>query len=260
MIDRLFRLLFGFPHVLRRMQYPLVLRALERLSPSGNGGIVLDVGCGDGDLIRLLPTPWYGIGVEPTHTIAAVPGRCCFVRSDGATMPFPDRFFDAIVLSSVLQMVPNEQELLSECKRVLKTGGHLILTVPSGYRFIPKIFQADFLGRALRSMLRLPETIEIFYEQLNVKHAARGRGYFQHNDLVVVLKTAGYSVLKFEYAPRALGSLIYETCLLLRWAMGLNLSVYGMGGMLLYPIGWLDRWLPPTSMGCEILVSAERAA
>lgn len=253
MIDRVLRCVIGFPHLLRRMQYPLLARRLEQLHLDPQKSTLLDIGCGAGELTQYLSSQAYCVGVEPDQIPRPVPGRSFFLRAHGESLPFPDQFFDVVVMSSVLQMVVDESKLLSESKRVLKKGGHILLTVPVEYRFIPKLFGNSLLQK----VFRLPSSLEEFRASLNQKHKAAGRGYFDRNSLMARLKTSDLKLISEEYAPRSLGTFLYEMCLLIRWAWGLNVSVYGFAGMILYPIGWLDRFLPPTSRGCEMLVDVQ---
>jgi len=50
-----------------------------------------------------------------------------------AAIPVDDNTFDIVLMSEVLEHLENPEEVLSECYRVLKKGGTLILTVPFLY-------------------------------------------------------------------------------------------------------------------------------
>jgi len=58
-------------------------------------------------------------------------------------LPFSDESFDLIIMSNLLEHIPEPQKLLDECYRILKEDGKIIMTIP----FIIKIHQApyDFL-------------------------------------------------------------------------------------------------------------------
>ena len=60
----------------------------------------------------------------PHHTLGSYP------EVDMQAMPYPDESFDIIVHSDTLEHVPDPAKALSECLRVLKTGGAMIYTVP----------------------------------------------------------------------------------------------------------------------------------
>lgn len=49
------------------------------------------------------------------------------------SIPFKNSFFDTIILSDVLEHIPNPRQLLTETFRVLDTGGVLLLNVPFLY-------------------------------------------------------------------------------------------------------------------------------
>ena len=48
-------------------------------------------------------------------------------EGDAQVLPYPDSFFDTVVCTYSLCNVPDEAQAVSEMKRVLKTGGRLIL-------------------------------------------------------------------------------------------------------------------------------------
>jgi SAM-dependent methyltransferase len=49
------------------------------------------------------------------------------VQADGASLPFPESAFDAVLIVQVLSGIPRWRRLLTEAQRVLRTGGALVL-------------------------------------------------------------------------------------------------------------------------------------
>lgn len=91
-------------------------------------GAVLDVGCGRKPYRAFVPALNYvGVDIDTpvTRELAAAE-----VFYDGRRLPFPDRQFDAVLCSQVLEHVFTPEEFLAEIHRVLRPGGTLLLTVP----------------------------------------------------------------------------------------------------------------------------------
>lgn len=110
-------------------------RRSERVRPyvPANSSL-LDIGCGDGALIRSLRGHVaYAVGMEPTLAQPVIgPG---FELRPGR---FPDDLpvgmtFDVITMLAVVEHLPlRQQELLAdEFSRLLRPGGRVIITVPS---------------------------------------------------------------------------------------------------------------------------------
>jgi SAM-dependent methyltransferase len=95
---------------------------------------IVDVGCGNGSILRHLKSRGYRNlhGVE----ISQYAIRC--LRRDGIEMhfgilpsiPLPDNAFDVVIASQVLEHVIRRRRFLSEIWRVLKPGGRGFVFVP----------------------------------------------------------------------------------------------------------------------------------
>ena len=57
------------------------------------------------------------------------------VVGDALALPYPDRTFDCVIASEILEHVPADNTLIDELIRVLKVGGRLAVTVP---RWLPE--------------------------------------------------------------------------------------------------------------------------
>jgi SAM-dependent methyltransferase len=97
---------------------------------------VLDIGSGEGWTLADLDWVSRRIGVD-TDTAILERARsrypeCEFLEIDGASLPFEDGAFDAIILSEVIEHVgdKNKQPVIDEVVRLLRPGGTLVLTAP----------------------------------------------------------------------------------------------------------------------------------
>lgn len=92
-------------------------------------GRLLDFGCGSKPYRALFQvTEYIGTDIEVSghdHTNEHID-----VYYDGRTLPFADASFDSIFSSEVFEHIFNLPEILDELCRVLKPGGHMLVTVP----------------------------------------------------------------------------------------------------------------------------------
>lgn len=101
------------------------------------GEQVLDLGCGAGRFTAALrDTGAQPIGVEIAEGALErarrnVPGADLRLAPAVGPLPLEDSSVDLVWCSEVLEHVPDTARLLSEIRRVLRTGGRLLVTTPS---------------------------------------------------------------------------------------------------------------------------------
>lgn len=134
---------------------------------------ILDVGCGKGigrdvnlqqDIAAVSGELW---GIEPDKSVPAPPGL--FYNYQHALMEtaeLPEKHFDIVYSSMVMEHVERPEEFLKAVKRCLKPGGvHLFLT-PNAQSLVPKItkwcHRLKIDEFALR-FVRKPEAIEEYH-------------------------------------------------------------------------------------------------
>lgn len=112
------------PFYLARRGLARALRPLARQL----SGRVLDVGCGTQPYRSMLAAGAYiGLEIDTPENRQRAAADAYY---DGARFPFPDASFDGILCNQVLEHVFEPQAFLAECRRVLRPGGRMLLSVP----------------------------------------------------------------------------------------------------------------------------------
>jgi ubiquinone/menaquinone biosynthesis C-methylase UbiE len=100
---------------------------------------VLDVGCGTGDILRLLApiiSPGRAVGVDLSETMIAEAGQRSVENAGNLSfrvgsvleLPFPAASFDRVLATQLLLHVPDPTSALMEIKRVLAQSGVISIT------------------------------------------------------------------------------------------------------------------------------------
>lgn len=102
----------------------------------GSGKKVLDVGCNDGIIGKILlnkKNDVYGIDIVREKLLIAqkrgLKTRECDIENE--QFPYPDNHFDIVILGDLIEHIFDTDTLLRKCKRVLKKGGRLIVITPN---------------------------------------------------------------------------------------------------------------------------------
>jgi len=102
------------------------------------GKAVLDVGCGAGvEVVRFARAGARTVGIDVSaqavhltrHNLDHQKLHSGLAVADGERLPFPDNAFDFVFAHGVVQYAADDRAVVSECRRVLKPGGTVIVQV-----------------------------------------------------------------------------------------------------------------------------------
>lgn len=106
---------------------------------------VLELGCGSGFACKLLLnqskfTEYVGIDISPTSILTATlrnkkaiqRGVVQFIQCNVKELPFDDECFNEVFSIQSIYFWDNIPKVISEIHRVLKKGGHLVVTLSNG--------------------------------------------------------------------------------------------------------------------------------
>ena len=100
----------------------------------GDGKRVLDLGCGDGELLSSLVAArqvrGYGIDIADENVLACVKRGVNVIQSDleSGLAGFRDHSFDTVILSQTLQQIHRVETIINE---MLRVGREVIVTFPN---------------------------------------------------------------------------------------------------------------------------------
>lgn len=173
--------------------------SLNALAEFNGGEKVLEVGCGAGQFIRALKKRraellCYGCDISNTAIAEAktYKDKVIYENNTATALPYPDHFFDAILIYDVLEHVSDHLSLLKEIKRVLNPGGIIYCYLPC---------EGDWLSlwRYFSHTKKFTGLTEKYAGHINRWSRSQWRSIFT---------SAGLRVKKVRYSEHLLGQIL----------------------------------------------------
>ncbi len=173
-------------HIVNRLfRRNKLMRYIDRFVAPGP---VLDVGCAGGHTFASLPDQYIPFGIEISSELSQraqqqfAPRGGSVIQADAISglQRLEAHQFTGIVMTSYLEHESHARPALLEARRVLQTGGRVILKVPNYSSWNRRMRGADWCG------YRFPDHVN----------------YFTPATLQKILKENGYTVVRFNLGDR----------------------------------------------------------
>ena len=154
-----------------------------------DGMAVLDVGCSTGYIgEKLKEKRCYVVGIEIDEAMAEVAKRIYDKVIIGNVdeirgLPFPDRHFDVIIFSDVLEHLKRPDVILTRFKRYLNPDGFVIASIPN-------VARLEFRIKMLFG--------KFDYEESGILSKGHLK-FFTFKTVKELFETAGYKIIKVDY-------------------------------------------------------------
>jgi ubiquinone/menaquinone biosynthesis C-methylase UbiE len=113
------------------------VRAIIRLLQPRAGDMVLEVGCGSGNVLEALPHWTKPVGIDLSSTLVTesrvrLAGRGGMIaQANAEQLPFPTSHFSRIICTEVLEHVQRPEVVLGEIARVAQPDAIIVISIPN---------------------------------------------------------------------------------------------------------------------------------
>lgn len=135
----------------RKIVSSLMEKILKQVFKFKKRGKLLEIGCSVGYLLRLAKNKGFEIqgielDVKAMEYANKLLGKGTVINTTLQEAKFPDKHFDVVVMSHVLEHISNPGNLLREIKRILKNNGIMVISAPNLDGFWVKIKKEKWPG------------------------------------------------------------------------------------------------------------------
>ena len=121
---------------------------------------LLDLGCGSGAKLLEFADRGYEIwgvdvGADAIRSCREILPQGHFIRGELQSIGLPDAHFDYIRLDNVLEHIPNLQEVVKECFRLLRRRGRLMVYVPHARSLSMRLMKGNSISSWIPFHLQL---------------------------------------------------------------------------------------------------------
>ncbi len=128
------------------------------LIPKKKNQKILDIGCGDGVLLSQIKTGrLYGVDLDRgSLDFALTKIRAKLVQAKAESLPYRNSFFDTVIATEIIEHLSKPELMLAEIRRVLKSGGRVIITTPvkPTHGLTDKLHCQEFTSKQLEQLCR----------------------------------------------------------------------------------------------------------
>lgn len=177
------------------------LKVMLKLARVSRNDVVLDVGCGEGYLISMIPRTVKVVGLdiskvalEKAEELLRNKDNVKLVFGDAQKMRFKKDSFDKVLCSELIEHVPEPRDVIKSVYKVLKPKGIFVISIPDEkkVRKIVKMLKMIGIYKFLHGM-RKKEDYDWHLHEPNIGFLnSTIKGYFKKIKVVKIPPIIGY--------------------------------------------------------------------
>jgi ubiquinone/menaquinone biosynthesis C-methylase UbiE len=167
-------------------------KIISMLSPSENDAIC-DLGCGDGEISACFVNKVEkicGVDISTTRAKRARVRGIDAICADAASTPFAPASFDKTICSEVIEHAVAPRKIMREIKRITKSQGSAVLTVPCNERLQKTLKDVPEKDLAQMSLVEIGQKHNVTCAHLHS---------FSECTFVEMLKEEGFEIKQIEF-------------------------------------------------------------
>ena len=250
------RLIKRFLYINNIIRYAQVIDFKKNI-PKNSNEIIADIGCGDGYLLAPLKNRYsYYYAVEPSKIYKKINHnhKVKVLNESSENISIKNNTIDTILLSSVIQMVSDDSFLLSECNRILKNNGRILMTFPSEYIFIKSKY--EFLSKFFKFFNKeFPHNYSEFKIKVN-EHYKNSKGFYDISSMELLAKKNNFKIINKKHSPGLLISYIHDLSIIFKLFFGKKISI-SKYLLIFFPLAYLD-FMFFNNVGNEIFIELKK--